>query len=136
LLFGSARDILTAMTEPLALVVYEKLLPGTQLVNRLQDLKYRVKAITDASTLLESARREKPLIILADVFSSRENICDTIARLKKEQDTQHIPVIAFAADETADKQKAVQEAGATLVVSDTAIVNHLSQFLEQALQVE
>ena len=39
------------MTQPLALVVYEKLLPGTQLVNRLQDLHYRVQAVTDADTL-------------------------------------------------------------------------------------
>ncbi len=124
------------MTEPLALVVYEKLLPGTQLVNRLQDLKYRVKAITDARTLIECARREKPLIILADVFSSRGDICQTITGLRKDRDAQHIPVIAFAADEPAELQKAAREAGATLVVSDTAIVNHLSQFLEQALKVE
>jgi CheY-like chemotaxis protein len=124
------------MTEPLALVVYEKLLPGTQLVNRLQDLKYRVKAITDAATLVDCAREEKPLIVLADVVSSRKDICQTIARLKKDRDTQHIPVIAFAAEEAADAQEAAREAGATLVVSDSAIVNHLSQFLEQALQVE
>jgi CheY-like chemotaxis protein len=124
------------MTEPLALVVYEKLLPGTQLVNRLQDLKYRVKAITDAGTLVECARRDKPLVVLADVVSSRENICETIARLKQDKDTQHIPVIAFASDEAAEAQQSAREAGATLVVSDTAIVNHLTQFLEQALQVE
>jgi CheY-like chemotaxis protein len=124
------------MTEPLALVVYEKLLPGTQLVNRLQDLKYRVKAITDAGTVVECARQEKPLIILADVFSSRGDICETIIRLRKDRDAQHIPVIAFAGDDSAELQKAAREAGATLVVSDTAIVNHLSQFLEQALQVE
>ena len=124
------------MTEPLALVVYEKLLPGTQLVNRLQDLKYRVKAITDAATLVDCAREEKPLIVLADVVSSRKDICQTIARLKKDRDTQHIPVIAFAAEEAADAQRAAREAGATLVVSDSAIINHLSQFLEQALQVE
>jgi len=124
------------MTEPLALVVYEKLLPGTQLVNRLQDLKYRVKAVTDASALIEHARQDKPLIILADVFSSRGDICQVITRLRKDRDAQHIPVIAFAADESADAQKAVRDAGATLVVSDSAILNHLPQFLEQALQVE
>ena len=34
------------MTQPLALVFYEKLMPGSQLVNRLQDLNYRVQAVT------------------------------------------------------------------------------------------
>ena len=37
--------------QPLALVLYEKLLPGTQLVNRLQDLNYRVQTVNDAALL-------------------------------------------------------------------------------------
>ncbi len=119
------------MIEPLALVVYEKLLPGTQLVNRLQDLKYRVKAITDVGTLVDCARQEKPLIILADVFSSRGDICQTIARLRKDRDAQHIPVIAFAADESADTQTAARDAGATPVGSDTAQMKPLPQFPEK-----
>ena len=40
------------MTQPLALVVYEKLLPGSQLLNRLQDLNYRVQAIANADSLV------------------------------------------------------------------------------------
>jgi len=124
------------MTQPLALVVYEKLLPGTQLVNRLQDLKYRVRAVTDARTLLACARQEKPMVVLVDVVSSRDDICAVIARLKQNRDTQHIPVIAFASEDAAQVQAAARQAGATLVVSDTAVLNHLAQFLEQALQVE
>jgi len=48
------------MTEPLALVLYEKLLPGSQVVNRLQDLKYRVESISDASRLVECAEQIRP----------------------------------------------------------------------------
>jgi CheY-like chemotaxis protein len=124
------------MTDPLALVVYEKLLPGTQLVNRLQDMKYRVRAITDASTLQACARQEKPMVVLADLVSSREDVCGVIARLKQDVETQHIPVIAFAPEDVAEGQAAARASGATLVVSDTAILSHLSQILEQALQVE
>lgn len=124
------------MTEPLALVVYEKLLPGTQLVNRLQDMKYRVRAVMDASTLQACARQEKPIVVLADLVSSRDDICGVIARLKKDVETKHIPVIAFASDDAVEAQAAARAAGATLVVSDTGVLNHLSQFLQQALQVE
>ena len=48
--FAICRPLFQAsrMTQPLALVLYEKLLPGSQLVNRLQDLNYRVQAIADA----------------------------------------------------------------------------------------
>ena len=123
------------MTEPLALVVYERLLPGTQLMNRLQDLRYRTQAVTDPGALVACARQEKPMVVLADLVSDRD-ICGAIARLKESSDTKHIPVIAFGPDASGDAQAAALKAGAALVVSDTAIVNHLTQFLDQALRVE
>ena len=43
------------MTKPLALVFYERLMPGSQLVNGLQDLGYRVLAITEAALLMPCA---------------------------------------------------------------------------------
>jgi PleD family two-component response regulator len=134
--FRHARSILVHMTQPMALVVYEKLLPGTQLVNRLQDLKYRVRAVMDASLLPACAEREKPMIVLADVASTKNDVPDAIARMKQAQGTHHIPVIAFGSDDTADLKEKAMKAGASLVVSDTAILNHLAQLLEQALQVE
>lgn len=124
------------MTQPLALVLYEKLLPGTQLVNRLHDLKYRVQTLTDANALVSCARQEKPLVVLADLDSDSHDIAQAIARLKQERDTQHIPVVAFAPDGADAMRVAAQKAGVKLVVSNTAILNHLAQFLEQALQVE
>jgi PleD family two-component response regulator len=125
-----------AMTQPLALVVYEKLLPGTQLVNRLQDLNYRVRAVTDSTTLMAIARQEKPMLVLADLESTRNDICKAIAELRHDAATQHIPVIAVAKEGDAALLKAAQAAGATLVAGETAILGHLSQFLDQALQVE
>ena len=124
------------MTQPMALVVYEKLLPGTQLVNRLQDLNYRVRAVMDSNTLLTCAQQEKPMLVVADLESTRHDICNAIAQLKKEPSTQHIPVIAIAKDGDAGLIRAAQAAGATLIASESAILSHLSQFLDQALQVE
>ena len=51
-LFAFYRPLFQAscMTQPLALVLYEKLLPGSQLVNRLQDLNYRVQTIADPAS--------------------------------------------------------------------------------------
>jgi CheY-like chemotaxis protein len=134
--FLASRTILVAMTQPLALVVYEKLLPGTQLVNRLQDLNYRVRAVTDSTTLMAIARQEKPMLVLADLESTRNDICKVIAELRHDAATQHIPVIAVAKEGDKALLKAAQAAGATLVAGETAILGHLSQFLDQALQVE
>ena len=124
------------MTQPLALVVYERLLPGTQLINRLQDLNYRVLGVTDAGTLLTCARQEKPMIVLADLVSTKSDVCGAIEKLKQAPDTQHIPVVAIAPDDAAGLQDSARAAGVALVVSETAVLNHLPQFLEQALQIE
>ena len=64
------------MTQPLALLLYEKLLPGTQLVNRLQDLGWCVQTIHDASTLARSAEEHKPVLILADLICARSPVLD------------------------------------------------------------
>ena len=85
------------MTQPLALVLYEKLLPGSQIVNRLQDLNYRVQAIAEASRLVECAEQAKPMLVLADLESTRNNVCAVLARLKQNAATRHLPVIAFSA---------------------------------------
>ena len=124
------------MMQPLALVVYEKLLPGSQLVNRLQDLNYRVQAVSDAEKLVEVAENTTPMLVLADLDSTRKNVVPAIARLHQNTATKHIPVIAFAEHEEPACFQEAQAAGATLVVTDTAILNHLPQLLEQALRVE
>jgi len=124
------------MTEPLALVLFERLLPGTQIVNRLQDLKYRIQTVTNSGLLTQSAEQFKPMLVVADFEAGREDVCAAIARLRQNPATQHLPVIAFGSDSTADWQSAAQKAGATLVVSETAILVHLPQCLEQALEIE
>lgn len=124
------------MNQPLAFVLYERLLPGTQVVNRLQDLKYRVRAVTDAEALVPCVQEEMPMLVLADLISTRGNVRDVIGRLRQDPATQHIPIIAFAPDDAAELQESARAAGATLVASETAILNQLSRLLDQALQVE
>lgn len=123
------------MTQPLAIVFYEKLLPGSQLVNRLQDLSYRVQAVTDPALLQETVQREMPMLLLADL-SSRANISKVIAGLKADQATAHIPVIAFAEEKALAQLAEAQKAGAALAVSDAALTSYLPQLLNQALHID
>ena len=124
------------MTSPLAILFYEDLMPGSQLVHRLQDLRYRVHVAVTGEELLAHAATAGPMLIVVDLVSKRADICDLIRKLRATPTTAHIPLIAFA-DESEDKlQSAAKEAGATLVVTDVAILPHLNQFIERALQVE
>jgi CheY-like chemotaxis protein len=119
------------MTQPLALLLYEKLLPGTQLANRLQDLGWRVQTINDATALTGAAETHKPMLILADLVSGRSPVREALLDLRRNKSTEHIPVIAFSSEDALNDGAA--QAGATLVVGDAAILQHLSQFIDQAL---
>lgn len=122
------------MTKPLALVLYERLMPGSQLVNRLQDLGYRTETLNHSKSLVEQAEKARPLLVLADLEPASANVSDALSRLKENSATAHLPIIAFCADSSTDLPNLAKSA--TLVVTDTAIVNHLPLFLQQALQID
>ncbi len=124
------------MTQPLALVLYERLLPGSQVVNRLQDLKYRVQTVTNPEQLVSTAEEFKPLLVLADLGPVAGKVLAVVQQLKQNPATKHLPVIAFGADSADTLKQEAETAGVTLLVSETAILNYLPQLLDQALQVD
>lgn len=136
LLFRSPWPKVKRMMEPLALIVYENLLPATQIVNRLQDLKYRVQTMAQAEELVRRAQELRPMLVIADLSMNRERVLSAVKLLRKEPATQHLPVIAFCRDEDARALNAIAPEGITMLVGATAVLNHLPQLLEQALQVE
>lgn len=121
------------MTQPLALVFYQKLMPGSQLVNRLQDLHYRVTAISEADKLLLGAGNEGPMIIFLDLDSP--DALALIDKLRANNSTSHIPLVVFGPENEARSDSARQK-GATLVVGETALLSHLPGLLEQALRID
>jgi len=123
------------MPQPLALVFYERLMPGSQLVNRLQDLNYRVLALDNAARLFATVQREMPLLLLTDLDSQGE-VMAAIGKIRADGATSHLPIIAFAPDNAPALLAAAQKAGASLAVTESALTGHLSQMLEQALRVD
>jgi CheY-like chemotaxis protein len=123
------------MTQPLALVFYERLMPGSQLVNRLQDLNYRVLAVNNIALLAATAKRELPLLLITDL-DARGEVLAAIEKIKTDPATNHLPVIAFAPDEKPELLTAAQKAGANFTVGETALASHLPELLDQAMQVD
>ncbi len=123
------------MLQPLAILCYERVMPGSQLANRLQDLNYRVLVVNDPSLLVATARRESPLLIFVDMVH-RGDVVGTISQLKAEADFRHLPVVAFASDKDEELLTMAQQTGARLAVGESALTGHLQQILEQALQLD
>lgn len=103
------------MTKPLALVYYENLLPGSQLVNRLQDLDYRVQVVSDPSMLGSVAEAERALVIVVELVSTRADMEDVIQQFRERPATRHIPVLAFTSSKVKRKgaldQTSVRDVG-------------------------
>jgi CheY-like chemotaxis protein len=127
---------LSAMTKPLALILYENLLPGSKLVNRMQDLGYRVQTLTDPAVLAETAERQKPMLIITDLTSKQADVCGAIEAMKSRAVTGHVPVIAFTSQKNQKLLSEATKAGANLVASSTALLDQLPQLLEQVLEVD
>lgn len=123
------------MTNPLAIVFHERLMPGSQLANRLRDLNYRVLTLDNAARLVATLQNETPLLLFVDLTTPGD-ICGAITKLKAEPSTSHLPVIAFAPDSDSATLEAAQKAGSNFAVGDTAIISHLPQLLEQALHLD
>jgi CheY-like chemotaxis protein len=123
------------VTEPLAILLHERLMPGSLLVNRLQDLKYRVLATGDAAALAEAVRRETPLLVFVDLQTTGD-VPAVIAQIKADAALNHVPIIAFAPDAETALAESAKNAGANLAVGDSAVTNHLAQLIDRALAVE
>jgi CheY-like chemotaxis protein len=123
------------MSKPLALVYYSNLLPGSQLVVRLQDLGYHVQSVSSAAHLPPAGEKDRPLVVIAEVFPPADARA-AIARLRGNPATQHIPVLGFCREHDADAQTQAREAGVTLLAANDAIVEQLPQLLDRILQVE
>jgi CheY-like chemotaxis protein len=123
------------MQHPLALIFYERVMPGSQLANRLQDLKYRVLTVGDVALLPAAAKREAPLFLIADL-DARGNILAALEQIKADPATNHLPVIAFAPDDKPALLQAAQNAGLSIAVGETAVVGHLRQLLDRALHLD
>lgn len=124
------------MTLPLALVCFESLLLGNQLINRLQDLGYRVQTVSDCALLAAKVEAEKPLLVVVDL-GIRGEVSAAIQQIKSGAATRHVPVLAIASGRTSPAlQETARKAGADLIAGDRAILEQLPQLLDQVLQLE
>ncbi len=124
------------MIKPLALVFYERLLLGSQLVNRLTDIGYRVQCISELGTVAAVAQKEKPIVLLMDLYSTQGSVAEVVATLKQKAETNHIPILGFTAKQEERLHAEAVRAGVQLVAFDEALLRQLPQMLEQVLRIE
>lgn len=124
------------MTHPLALLLHDKMMPGSKLGAKFEERDFRVVTLADPAELLAVAKREMPMIVAADLTNRRGDVLQAIRALHDEETTSHIPVIAYAAREDDKLREAALQAGVKVMATETTVLPHLGQFIEHALHVE
>ncbi len=124
------------MLKPLAFVCSENMVLGSQLVNRLQDLGYRVEVISDADQILVQARSARPFVIISDLVSRGTNAVPVIKELRQDEATAHIPVIGMTTNPRQQFHADAVAAGVSVVAMESGILAQLPQLLDIALAVE
>ncbi|HAB16317.1 MAG TPA: hypothetical protein PLX89_12880 [Verrucomicrobiota bacterium] len=124
------------MTKPLAIVFHETLLPGSQIANRLADSGWRVLTVNVAANVPDLVRREKPMLLIAELALRHGDFCGVIRLLKRDPDVAHVPVIGFTELRNQKLRDEGVAAGAKLVAANSAILDQLPQLIDHALAVE
>lgn len=125
-----------AMTAPLALVFYEKLLPGQQLVNRLQDLGYRVNSVAEASGLVEQIEKQMPMLLVAEFPADKPAIHHAISLIKQDPKTAHVAVLAYVSEVNPRLQESARNAGVNLIASEAGLLEQLPQLIDHVLRLD
>jgi CheY-like chemotaxis protein len=126
---------LRRVNEPLALLLCERGLIATQLAQRLEGLRYRLVTISNPAELIPFAESQRPMVVLVDVDGLPTPVISAVEELRAHTTTAHIPVVAFARETDDSVQAALVGKGATVVVNEAAILSHLPQLLDRALDV-
>ena len=111
-------------------------MPGAQIALRLKELGYRVQTMADAAGLVAAATGTGALVAFVDLAADEAAANQAILGVRANSATQHLPLIAFCGAGEERLQAAARAAGATLVVSETALLQQLRPLLDQALALD
>lgn len=127
---------LNAVTKPLAVVFYERLLPGSRVANRLSDLGWRVAEAKRPADIVTLARDERALVVIAEFASRSDEVCRAVTELKRTSETEHVPVLGYGDPAATKLSDAALAAGVSLVVAEAGLFDQLPQLLDHVLAVD
>jgi len=91
--------------------------------------------ISNPAELASASESQRPMVVLVDVDGLPQTVISAVEQLRGNVSTAHIPVVAFARETDDAAQATLVAKGATVVVNESAILSHLPQLLDRALDI-
>jgi CheY-like chemotaxis protein len=105
------------------------------LTERLGALHYRVQTLANPVGLVSRAEAAQAMVVLVDLEGDAQAALQAVELLRASPTTAHIPVLGFARELDDAAQSAARARGATVALPEAALLAHLPQLLERALEI-
>ncbi|HTE18370.1 MAG TPA: response regulator [Armatimonadota bacterium] len=114
---------------PRAVLVDDNLMFTSMLVPALQRLGYGVRAVPGKTDVAVGVAAFGPQVIFVNLAADRYSGTDVVRALRLDPATAQIPIVGYAGHVERDRFQAGQEAGADLVVPNSAMRDALGEVL-------
>lgn len=122
--------------QPTALVVHDRLMPGTALANRLVDRGWRVHSQTGINGLFEWMRSYRPMLLVIQLDLRVGDVCRLIQDLRADAGLTHIAILAYGPVANSRLRESAIAAGAQVVAAESSILDQLPSLIDTALAVD
>lgn len=123
-------------SQPVSLVVHDRLMPGSAIANRLVDRGWRVHTHGGVEGFLDQLRHRRPMLLVVQLDLRGGEVCRLIEELRADVELAHIAVLAYGPVSNIRLRDAAIAAGAQVVAADSSILDQLPSLIETALSVD
>lgn len=123
-------------SQPVSMVIHDRLMPGSAIANRLVDRGWRVHTCSGKDVLLEQLRRHKPMLVVVQLDLRGGDTCQLIQDLRADVELAHMAVLAYGPLANTRLRDAAITAGAQVVAAESSILEQLPSLIDAALAVD
>jgi CheY-like chemotaxis protein len=123
-------------TLPLAVVLDDNLMFAMMLEPQLRKLKHRVQTLSGGADLAHRLAAAHPDLILVNLTSTQINGPEVIHALRNHPDLGKTGIIGYAGHEESSYFHAALDAGADMVMPNSAIKSHLPKVLAKLARLK
>jgi len=111
------------------IAVVDDLFFASKIRGTAEQLGVAVSFARSVDAVLESARRDQPVLIICDLHSQKSDPIELARQLKADEQLRTIPLLGFFSHVQVELQRAAEQAGFDRVMPRSAFTNNLSQIL-------
>lgn len=130
---GYHASVPAATSEPLILIVDDNVDAREMYAIYLEHAGFRAAEAADGETAIDSAKQDRPALILMDATMPRLDGWEAARRLKADPDTRSIPLIMLTAHAFAEHRDRAAEVGADAFLTKPVLPDTLAAEIRKIL---